>query len=907
MTIDLIKTLCLTALTVVLQCNARPPVRDLDSRQVPAGLDGRVIALWNSHGLYYNADRDQWICQRAPLNTTVEDVYTSTYILDLLAPMLENAGAYVMIPRERDTSTDEIIVDNSEPQFKSTGKWRNASTTGYKPATGPITDDVNPMIGGDALMTDDPSARATWNGVIPHGGTHTLYVCYPPVAQAGRVTYTVHTSAGDRHIEVDQTMGAGTWLRLGEFELDGTVNPTPLVTLSPSTGKIAVADAIRIGGGMGSVARGDENPTVSGAPRWTEGARYWLQYSGFPKEVYTPEESETDYTDDIRCRPLWVNYLSGGSARNPRQPGLNIPVDLALALHTDAGVTPDTTIVGTLGIYCTDGGRRLGDGRRRTVNKQLTETVVDQIVNDIRQLYQPGWVKRKIRDRRYAEARYGDVPSTLIELLSHQNYADMTLGLDPQFRFDASRAIYKGILRFLYSGQSKEPVIQPLAPVAPAVESLGNGKYRLSWLPQPDPLEPSAIPDRYIVECRKGVTGPFTTLTTTAKTAVDVEINDGQLMSYRIVALNDGGRSMPSETVAAGRRDNEYSDVTIVNGFTRISAPERFDDGEEAGFIDGIDFGVPDTRSVGYIGSQYDYDRSSEWTSDDLHPGHGASYTGYFGKIVAGNTRDYAARHGAAIMASGRGFTSSSLEGYLRLDSLRRNREGGIIDLILGKQREVTRGNVDPTTRFKAFPPRLQGALRRHLSRGGSLLVSGSNIVSDLLANEYSNDSTLHADRDFANATLGISLAEPYTASTGTVGMSGWWANGHDERNIRFNTSPSPAIYHVESPDALSSSRANAEIIAHYEASGHTAAISIPADGNRGGVTAYGFPLETVEGDDNLASIMSAALLSLSPERLSIAKHIDFPLPAIDPIDVETPVTQPPIDLLLSNPLKQLP
>jgi len=40
----------------------------------------------------------------------------------------------------------------------------------------------------------------------------------------------------------------------------------------------------------------------------------------------------------------------------------------------------------------------------------------------------------------------------LLELLSHQNLADMKYGIDPRFKFLVSRAIYKGMLRYCGSG-----------------------------------------------------------------------------------------------------------------------------------------------------------------------------------------------------------------------------------------------------------------------------------------------------------------------------------------------------------------------------------------------------------------------------------------------------------------------
>ena len=57
------------------------------------GLSGRHIALWQSHGRYYEPSTERWEWQRAPLHTTVEDMYTQSYVLHFLIPMLENAGA----------------------------------------------------------------------------------------------------------------------------------------------------------------------------------------------------------------------------------------------------------------------------------------------------------------------------------------------------------------------------------------------------------------------------------------------------------------------------------------------------------------------------------------------------------------------------------------------------------------------------------------------------------------------------------------------------------------------------------------------------------------------------------------------------------------------------------------------
>lgn len=887
-----LKACVVAVLAIASALHAGTPVMKVGADRPEKGLADRNIALWNSHGAYYNADKDKWIFQRAPLNTTVEDVYTSTYVLDLLIPMLENAGAYVMIPRERDTSDMEVIVDNGDGEINAIGDWRPVVGYGWD-ATSRIAGNENPMISGDALVADATSgSRAKWTIDVDKGGTYSLYVSYPKQSNASaRARYKVTSLRGEEEYIVDQTMGAGTWVRIDEFPVRAGEGSLTVEIIGGDGDKMTIgADAVRLGGGMGNVAR--EGKT-SGHRRWTEGARYWLQWAGFPQEVWQPEESTTDYTDDIRCRPHWVNYLSGGSTKNPRQPGLGVPVDLAVALHTDAGTTPDTAIVGTLGIYSTDGGSRLGDGRSRATNRLLTESVVAQITSDLRALYQSDWTQRKIRDKRYIEARIPKVPSTLIELLSHQNYADMTLGLDPQFRFDASRAIYKGILRYLYSGSRKSPIVQPLPPRSFAMETTAEGSVRLSWLATEDPLEPSATPKDYIVQRRIGADGAFVDCAITGSTEIDLDYPAETIVSYRIVARNEGGRSFPSEALALGWWGSGKPQVMIVNGFTRVGAPEQFDDGEKAGFLDGIDSGVPFVRNVGYIGSQYDFDRDSEWVSDDEHPGHGASYTDNAGRPVAGNTFDFAVVHGEAMMMAEQSFVSESLEGYLRLCSGSNPPQPAVVDLILGKQRESIRGNDPTTTRYKTFPVELQRVLRRYLSRGGALIVSGSSVASDLLANAYSNDSTELADRQFAQEVLGIDLIEQFGATSGKIDVTEWWGNKHRSPTIDYSSLPNELRYVVDSPDAISSTRAGATTLARYSENQLSAAVLVPEGNGYGAVAAYGFPLESVTDMRELSSLINAALRYLSPWRPPMAPQYVAPSPKPQTIETPQPENDP--------------
>ena len=88
----------------------------------------------------------------------------------------------------------------------------------------------------------------------------------------------------------------------------------------------------------------------------------------------------------------------------PDKDGLNIPVDAAFALHSDAGKRADDSFIGTLGIYYTNGGDSYVDGTPRSNSRTLTDMVMRQMVNDISQTWEPNWTRRSMGDKSYVEA-----------------------------------------------------------------------------------------------------------------------------------------------------------------------------------------------------------------------------------------------------------------------------------------------------------------------------------------------------------------------------------------------------------------------------------------------------------------------------------------------------------------------
>ena len=350
--------------------DTEPFVTIARSAAIPKGLEGRTIALWPSHGRYFDNNEGQWRWQRPRLFGTVEDLLSTGFATQYIAPMLENAGAYVMMPRERDPGTVEIIADyegTDDGEYSIANgrhKWEEMEAgSGFALPKRPLRDGDNPFGMGTSDIVEtvgaddtDRESLAQWRGDFPRRGEYAVYVSYASTPRSATdALYTVNHMGGTTEVTVNQRMGGGTWVYLGTYEFDKGKSELAAVELTNRSGDgkaVVSADAVKFGGGTGSVARGQSGyeSFSSGSPRANEGARYWLQYSGMPPEVYTPNEGTNDYKDDYMGRALWVNYLSGGSEVLPDSAGLKIPVDMAFAFHTDAGLRDDGTTVGTLGL-----------------------------------------------------------------------------------------------------------------------------------------------------------------------------------------------------------------------------------------------------------------------------------------------------------------------------------------------------------------------------------------------------------------------------------------------------------------------------------------------------------------------------------------------------------------------------
>lgn len=705
---------------------------------ISLGLSNRHIALWASHGRYYDQKKGLWKWQRPNLFCTTEDLFTQTIVVPYLIPMLENAGATVFTPRERDWQTKEIIVDNDKGvsgegswygEHTEKEPWTDTGERGFGFRNGILRDGENPFTMGTARMIrttkKEDKAIAIWQPNFKEEGRYAVYVSYQTMPKSvDDAHYIVRHKGQETHFIVNQKMGGGTWVYLGTFDFDKGENPFNCVALTNQSKRkgVVTADAVRFGGGMGNIERGGD---ISHMPRCLEAARYYAQWAGAPYSIYGNKTGTDDYAEDINTRSLMTNWLAGGSPYVPTKEGKKVPIELSLAVHSDAGYERDgKSLVGSLAICTTsfnDG--RLNSGISRFASQDFIEALRSNVTRDLSKKYKR-WNWRYLWDRNYSETRLPEVPSAIIETLSHQNFPDMKLGQDPNFKFTMARSIYKTILRYVSQMHRRPCIVQPLQPHLFKATLTGDNKVKLSWKAQDDELEPTAVPTSYNIYVAAG-SGGFDNGTNVRGTSYTMELEPGVMYRFKVTAVNRGGESFPTSTLSAYYQPGATKTAMVINGFSRLSAPAVRDNIHEQGFDIEEDAGVSYGLTAGWSGKQQCFNKSTMGSTEP----NGLGYSGneMAGNFVMGNTFDYVYTHADAIAATKKynvvSCTSETVESGI-VDLINYD----VVDLALGLQKY----DENSTVFYKSIPSMLRNKLSSYVLGHGKLIASGAYIGSDL-------------------------------------------------------------------------------------------------------------------------------------------------------------------------------
>ena len=744
------------------------------------GLQNRNIALWNSHGLYYDKNNDKIRWQRPALFGTVEDMLSTQIVLNYLLPMLRGAGAEVYMPRERDWHNEGVELTKVPELVEGSYEGKINDTLVFK-------------------------------GKVTQPDSYWVRVAYPVGCKAKHVQCEVLHGGVQTNYQINTTIGGDTWLYLDPLYIKDSIE---VRFYNKSDKKHWDISRVYVGGGCSVL---NDN-----YPAFADAAVYYLRQFGAPDSILYNQKPDknNDYYDDLYGRAKWTNYLSGGSDVNPDYPGVGIPLDLALAVHTDAGVGTPDSIIGTL-VVCTSDSLAV-TGYNQLTNNDFANYALKQLTEDLSKTFNIEWPSRGIWHRSYVETRTPAVPALIIELLSHQNFADMRYAHHPAFQFTVARAIYKASLCYLSEMYQTGYVVQPL-PVKEFSAVLKKDSVQLSWKPTIDKLEHTAYPSHYKIYTSTE-DGSFNNGIVVKGTSVTLPIEKDKIYRFRVSALNQGGESFVSEELSVCNVSNSKGEALIVNAFDRVSSPHYFVTETEAGFKHELDYGVPYHYDLSFIGEQYEFKQGVPYKTDN-NPGSGASNRDTT-MVIQGNTFNYPYIHGKALRDNGYSFSSCSKQTVMQ-NSVSLT-DYMLVDLILGKQCDAIL--------FQLYPTKLEQALFEYTQKKrGKLIITGAYLAS-------SKKSEL-----FTEKGLRYKLNQDEATRNGVLYSPSQLAFYH------LQTLPNSKQYFVQNVQSLSGVDKNSKVLVNYE---DTELPAVVKTGRKGNIVVAGFPFESVIGDESRRYLM---------------------------------------------------
>jgi len=540
------------------------------------------------------------------------------------------------------------------------------------------------------------------------------------------------------------------------------------------------------------------------------------------------------------------NWLAAGSCYVPDTAGAygkRVPIELSLAVHSDAGYSKDfKSFVGSLGICTTEHNNGLlRSGISREGSWKFANELLGNLYHDINKTFGVEWVTRGVRDANYSETRCPEVPSAIIETLSHQNFPDMALAQDPNFKFTIARSLYKTMLKFISKSHGKSYVVAPLPPKNPAVEFTSADRVTITWEPTEDPMEKSAKPTDYIVYKRLGVSG-YDNGELVHGNSYNLRLQPGVVYSFKITAINKGGESFPTETLTALYHAGATRSILIVNNFHRLSAPAYVDNSSEQGFQFDVDPGVSYGKTMGWSGKQVCFDKKYAGLE-----GPGAlGYTNqdWQGAIISGNNMDDAYIHTEAMKSLLQyNITSCSSDAVEsgKIDLMKYH----LIDMLLGLEKQDN--NI--IKRYKTFTQSMQNRLTSFARSGGSILASGAYIGSDM---------TQAADTTFIHQILKIKHDGFLRANTDSV------INGMGT-SFEIYRKPNNDHYACNSVDVLSPIGSAYSAMTYGD--GQSACVAY--EGNDYRAFTIGFPFECITSYRKRSAIMKGIVDFLIEKKIS--------------------------------------
>ncbi|RYZ44105.1 MAG: N-acetylmuramoyl-L-alanine amidase [Myxococcaceae bacterium] len=565
----------------VVRREARGAKGDVKTAGVPqtrlgeGALSGKVIYLSPGHGFYRDNGLKRWATQRGNSWGVVEDFISAEVVSQELLPLLVGAGATVVPVRETDLNPLLALVDDGQTGYAEAGdaaRFHASEQKGWGAPPVPMGNNVEPFTLGTTRTLDTAAtvtASATWTPDVPADAAYNVYVSYgadPTRAQDAH--YVVKHAGGESHFRVNQRRHGGTWVLLGHFYFKAGQHPdSGAVVLendsAAGAGATLSVDAVRLGGGRGLMGDAAQGPLPR--PRFEESGRYHVQYSGAPFTVYAPTGANAlsnERNADVTARPRFAAWLheEGEDA-------------VYVAWHTNASTTGN--VVGTeayvYGPNPVDGTLNFTGVKDSDV---MAKALLAQIETDLKREVDPAWRVRTLRSANLGEVNpthNPEMPSVLLEMAYHDNTADAAKLKEARMRHVAARAIVQGLIKYFAARDGAAVHLPPEAPGAVVARNATPGAVEVKWTA---PVQVASeqgrdAPTGYrLYQSADGRAWDEGTAVQAAEATVTLAA--GTLRYFRVAAVNAGGESFPSATVAV--RVGGARQVLLVNAYERLDA-----------------------------------------------------------------------------------------------------------------------------------------------------------------------------------------------------------------------------------------------------------------------------------------------------------------------------------------------
>lgn len=793
--------------------------------EVGGALSGKTVYVSAGHGFVWRDNLNRWGTQRGNTHDLVEDFISAETVSHYLVQYLRNMGAYVVPVRESDLQANIAIVDDGDDGDDGDGGF---TTTGSFDLTPGATGYGPPSL----PITDQSNPFAlggSLEGVADSADTGRAIWTFDVPEDGAYNVYVAYTQAPDRaddaHYIVRHAGGEA------HFRVDQRRHGSTWVLLgrfwfdagmSPDTGAVLLANDSAAPGSTLSAdaARIGGGVGVIDRGGGASGRPMFENAARYTAQMHGAPPSVYDYSSSADgSDDVGTRSRFAGWDQAPGEDAVYV------AWHTNAPDPARGTVSYVYGPVPPSGP--LTDFTGVPGSIELMQAVHDELVGDIQTIWDPAWNDRGMHTAYFGEVNPNhnpEMPAVLLEVAFHSTAADAEYLRDPQFRRTASRSISQGIARYFADRDGAPLVLPPEPPMAARMQQSGPGSLRVAWRPAPpDPAGGDAATGYRVYLSRDGRAfddGHDVPPGSTEWLVGEAGVEPGnEPLFARVTAINSGGESLPSPVVGGRRAPDGQAQVLIVAGFTRLDGSMLID--------------------------------------EDLSPYALANIERGFIEHI--NDTSYVARHGLAVGAAGVSFDAVTADavalGDVDLSAYK------VVDWFLGEESSC----CDP----------LQGserdALGQYLLGGGYLFMSAAELGWALVARGTPEDAAYFEDTFHA-----LYVAD----DADTYSFAGAGGPLSDLGALDF-ADFGPGGYDAEWPDVIDP--APGAITALTYDTGASAATWYEDPGTGARVLLFGFPFETVAGEQARSDIMAAILAGFDVEAdVEVAPGPDAG-PGVDP------------------------